>query len=260
MKVHQLSPPLFIHDRLTASLFSSLTVDLLRSDGLFLTSASPASLIVLYAPVIQLQPASNVQLALSTSLSLSVQAEAFPEPVFQWFRNGVLLADQNKSSLLIVHSDLSTQGTYYVVISNSQGQVISSTTLVVVNYPPLVQSQPRNIIANPGATITLSITASGSPFPAIQWMKNGVKIRGANVLNYIIYSATPSDQAAYSAILTNSLGTVSTSTAYVTINEPPTIIDQPMSLILNRGEAAFFQVNATASPPPAFYWMVIDGN
>ena len=73
---------------------------------------------------------------------------------------------------------------------------------------PLVQIQPRDETAVPGAQITLQLTASGGNPLSYQWFHNGSVVPGATSPVYRIPSVDSSHDGTYHAILSNSWGSV----------------------------------------------------
>ncbi|MCC5932741.1 MAG: immunoglobulin domain-containing protein [Balneolales bacterium] len=81
------------------------------------------------APVITLQP----QPAMVTpggNLTLEVGATGVPEPVFQWFRNGLPLYGENRNFYQITDMGNADEGVYTVRVSNPGGSVLSNEVFV----------------------------------------------------------------------------------------------------------------------------------
>ena len=64
-----------------------------------------------------------------------------------------------------------------------------------------------------GERLLTTVTATGVPAPGYTWKKNGVNIPGATSATLNFGSAAPSDAAVYSALVTNTAGTVLSSNA-----------------------------------------------
>ncbi len=96
--------------------------------------------------------------------------------------------------------------------------------------------QASTAIVN-GRPVDLTITAEATQPATVQWYSNSVAIPGANLLNYHISRITPAhDSAVYSVIVSNSIGTDTTSTTISVIPDstPPTLLD---ALILGNPAA-----------------------
>jgi hypothetical protein len=69
---------------------------------------------------------------------------------------------------------------------------------------------------------TFSVTASGTAPLSYQWQKGGVDISGATLASYITPAATTQDNAAqFRVVVSNSVGTATSSVATLTVNAPP---------------------------------------
>jgi len=87
---------------------------------------------------------------------------------------------------------------------------------------PTITAQPTNKTVTAGTAASLSVAAYGLPDPTFQWRKNGTNISGATNTTLIIASTTLADNAAYSVVIANSAGSVTSSNAVLTI--PPTSV------------------------------------
>jgi pectin methylesterase-like acyl-CoA thioesterase len=97
---------------------------------------------------------------------------------------------------------------------------------------PTITSQPTNQTVNAGATVTLSVAAVGLPQPTFQWLKNGTNVSGANSSTLTISGATAADSGNYTVVVSNSVGSVVSTTAVVIVAPNP-----PTGLIATGGEA-----------------------
>src|SRR6185503_20995473 len=89
------------------------------------------------------------------------------------------------------------------------------------------------------------------------WRKNSVNIPGATAATYSISSAATSDAGSYTAVATNTAGSVASGVAILMVNiatSAPTITTQPASKTAVAGTDVSFTVAANGSPAPAFQW------
>src|SRR5207245_1552847 len=99
-------------------------------------------------------------------------------------------------------------------------------------------------------TSTFSVTASGTAPLSYQWSKNGTAISGATSASYTTPATTSSDNGAqFTVVVSNSVGSVTSSAATLTVNVPPSITSQPVSQTVNLGQTATFSVTATGTAP-----------
>src|SRR6202035_2052654 len=69
-----------------------------------------------------------------------------------------------------------------------------------------------------GQTATFSVTASGTAPLSYQWRKNGTAISGAAAASYTTPAATAADNGAqFSVVVTNSVGSVTSNAATLTV-------------------------------------------
>jgi hypothetical protein len=122
---------------------------------------------------------------------------------------------------------------------------------------PAITTQPVTRVAVVGASTTFSVSASGYPTPTFQWQKNGVNISGATGGSYTIASPTLADAGAYTVVVTNAAGTVTSSTAslyVVTAAGAPYFTAQPSDQTVSVGATATFTVAAGGTPVLTYQW------
>jgi hypothetical protein len=171
---------------------------------------------------------------------------------------------------------LKADGTAFVWGDNSYGQtspspglagvqslaVGGSTTLVLRNPSadtalPAVSVPPASQTAYLTGTVTFSVTLAANPAPAsYQWRKGGNPIYGANNSSLSLYGVQASDAGTYDVVVTNGLGSVTSTAATLTVLTPPVpvITSQPASGVLNVGNVGSFRVTATSPVPLTYQW------
>ena len=99
----------------------------------------------------------------------------------------------------------------------------------------------------------MSVTANGNPAVAYQWRTNGTAIIGAIISSYTVTGAQTNNSADYDVVLTNSIGSVTSSVATVSVvYYPPTISQQPVGGNVVVGSN--FTLNASAAGTAPFNW------
>ena len=93
----------------------------------------------------------------------------------------------------------------------------------------------------------------------IQWLKDGLPIRGAthNVLQFT--NINQSDEARYTAKVTNECVSNISNAAVLVVNDPPMFVVFPKSTTGNPGESVTFRGLATGTQPISYQWRR-DGN
>ena len=150
------------------------------------------------------------------------------------------------------------------VTSNDPGNPIFNVALSgEVITPVSIQTQPVSQTVNPGTFVTLSVVATGSPTITYQWSKNGVPIENATLNTLSLGPVTEADQANYAVVVTNAAGSVTSETAFVSVNDPVVITTSPASQTVNPGTSVTLSVVATGTAPLTYVWrkneQTIDG-
>ena len=168
------------------------------------------------APSFTTQP-QNQTVNIGQTATFSAAATGSPSPSYQWRKNGANISGATASSYTVSNVQLTHAGTYDVVASNLGGNVPSSGATLTVNGPPVVTSQPASQTAVAGATITLSVTASGSSPLTYQWRRDGTNLTGATSASLVLNAAQPGDSGYYSVVVTNPNGTTTSTTATINV-------------------------------------------
>src|SRR6267378_1267021 len=123
---------------------------------------------------------------------------------------------------------------------------------------PTITTQPASQTVTAGQTATFAAVASGTAPLSYQWQKNGVSIAGATAASYTTPATTTSDSGStFAVVVTNTVGTVTSSTATLTVNPSPvvpTITTQPVSQTVTAGQTATFAAVASGTAPLSYQW------
>ncbi len=238
----------------------SYTVAATNPAGSVTSSAASLTVnLVNIAPAIAIQPTSQTA-TVGTRVSFTASASGTPTPTYQWKFNGAAISGATSTTLSLSNVQVSYAGNFTVVATNSAGAITSNVATLTVNpltVAPVITAQPGNQTVSMGASVTLIASASGTPAPSYQWMKNGVAISGATGVSYTIGSATSADAGTYSVVASNSAGSATSSGAVLTVNTAtsgPVITSQPASQAVKMGGTVTFIVVATGTPSPTYQW------
>jgi hypothetical protein len=143
--------------------------------------------------------------------------------------------------------DTSARASFAVQLNATQAaQVVDVTNWFGGWSPqlaPYLSSQPINLVVTLGQSAAFSAAGQGVPAPGYQWLKNGSPVANTTNATLTIASAGAGDAANYSVIISNSVGSVTSDVATLTVNVPPApTID---SLTLSSGQLSF-EVNGSA--------------
>ncbi|MEN3027485.1 MAG: immunoglobulin domain-containing protein, partial [Chlorobiota bacterium] len=129
-------------------------------------------------------------------------------------RNGVPVGTGQAYSFTV---DRSTEGEYWVVVSNQCGQTQSRRVVVTAYLPPQITLQPQSVRVSQGQRIVLRVEATGKLPLRYQWQKNGQDIPGATSNTYVIERAQKADEGRYRCRVQNDCGEASSNEAEVVV-------------------------------------------
>ncbi|MCW5552947.1 MAG: lamin tail domain-containing protein [Verrucomicrobiae bacterium] len=102
--------------------------------------------------------------------------------------------------------------------------------------PPVITSQPGNVIVTEGGTATFTVGLARMLGATFQWKRNGANIPGATANSYALSPVALSDSGStFFCAITNSAGWTNSTTATLTVqadNTPPTLVS-----VVNLGDS-----------------------
>jgi hypothetical protein len=109
--------------------------------------------------------------------------------------------------------------TFTVRVTNGEGQTGDTTLQIPVITPlaPVIVAAPASRVLTQGITTQLVVTASGTPEPSYQWLKDGVPIPGATSSTYEVRANGSASGGAYTVEVSNALGKVTSAAAAVRV-------------------------------------------
>jgi hypothetical protein len=161
---------------------------------------------------------------------------------YQWQKNGAAISGATSSNYTTPATTTSDSGsTFAVVVTNTAGTVTSSTATLTVNPAPVaptITTQPGSQTVTAGQTATFAVAASGTAPLSYQWKKNGVNIAAATAASYTTPATTTSDSGStFAVVVTNTVGTVASAAATLTVNPAPAPAIQLNPTSINFGNA-----------------------
>ena len=212
------------------------------------------------APTIASQPL-GVTLNEGQSTTFTVQASTNNTALnYQWRRNGSDIAGATTNSYTTPASTAADEAAQFTVaVSNSVGTTLSAAAVLTVRSPPRITAQPQAISSFTGQIAQYTVTASGSGPLQYQWQRNGIAITGATASSYTTPTLVLADSGAnFSVAISNVAGQAQSSTASLTVNNPPappTITGQPQDVTVLSGRTASFTVSAAGAATLSYQWL-----
>lgn len=199
----------------------SYTVTVSNDKGSATSAAATLTVDVPVGPAITSQPAS-LTVDAGQSASFTVVATGSAPLAYQWTKDGADIPGATSATYTINVTQVSDSGSYAVRISNSVDTVTSNaaalTVQPVVPVAPSITTHPASRSVFAGGSTTFTVVATGTVPLSYQWQKNGNPIHGATSSSYTISNVTPADAGNYRVAVTNSVSTVTSNTATLTIS------------------------------------------
>jgi pectin methylesterase-like acyl-CoA thioesterase len=172
------------------------------------------------APVITSQPQpSSLTVRVGSNVTLAVGASG-NQLAYQWQKDGQPISGNPSSTtptLILTNVQHSDAGSYVAVVTNAGGSAASNAVPLkvtdgLVGPPPSITTQPSNITVTMGNSTNLAVQAAGDGL-VYQWFKNGAIISGATASQLTIPNAQVGDSASYYVVISNSSGSITSSSA-----------------------------------------------
>ena len=226
----------------TTTADSGSTFGVVVSNSVGSVTSTAATLTVNAAPVaptITTQPANQTVTAGQTA-AFTVLATGTAPLSYQWQKNGVNIAGATATRYTTPATTTSDSGsTFRALVSNTAGTVASAAVILTVNaaaVAPTITTQPANQTVTAGQTAAFAVLATGTAPLSYQWQKNGVNIAGATAASYTTPVTTTADSGStFGVVVSNSVGSVTSAAATLTVSAAPTPGIQVSSNSLNFG-------------------------
>jgi len=210
------------HSILVVALTSAVAIVSVGCAG----SVAPTTSTKPVAPSITTQPA-NQTVTAGQPATFSLVASGTAPLTYTWRRNGVNISGMNSPSYTTpATTSADNSAKFDVVVSNSAGSATSAQATLTVNAAPAapaITAQPANKTVAAGQTATFSVTATGTAPLTYQWQKNAADISGATSASYTTPMTTTVDSGTlFRVMVSNSAGSVTSSTATLTVNPSTT--------------------------------------
>lgn len=101
---------------------------------------------------------------------------------------------------------------------SSSSSTSSSSSSSSSSSAPTITTQPASQSVSVGSSVTFSVVATGTGTLSYQWRKDGSSISSATSSSYTIASVATSDAGSYDVVVTDSVGSTTSSAATLTVS------------------------------------------
>ncbi|GAC1355906.1 MAG: hypothetical protein NVSMB3_01620 [Acidobacteriaceae bacterium] len=178
---------------------------------------------------------------------------------YQWFKNGVAIAGATGSTYATAVTANDNGAVYTVAVTNPGGTATSAPYVLTVNKAPAITTPPASQTVSAGQSATFTVAATGTGPLAYQWFQGGVAIAGATSSTYTTPGTMVGNNGSQITVaVTNSVGTVSSAAATLTVNALPATLSFLPVPTQTYGNPAF-PVTATSASSGAVTYSVLSG-
>lgn len=183
--------------------------------GCLLLSSLTASL---GNPIIVDPPHDQTNIQGGTAI-FTVSATGNPPLTYQWRAHTTVNNFTNipgaTESRLILTNVQPTSLRFSVMVSDVQSSTSSQLARLLVMLPPNIVEAPRDIAVFVGASISNSVTASGTTPLTYQWQFEGTNLLSEQGPGLRLTNVQPKNAGGYCVIITNSFGALTSSIAHL---------------------------------------------
>ena len=227
------------------------TVQITNAAGCQSGSSAAQTVTVNAATNITSQPVSPGLICAGSPFTLSATAVG-TNLTYQWLLAGTPIVGANAATYTVSSATTSQAGAYLLQVNGTCGSTLTNVVIVDVFSAPGITTQPQSQSVCQGQNVLFSVNATGNNV-SYQWRFNGNPIAGATSSNLTISAVTPSQAGNYTVVITNSCGSVTSSSASLVVNTAPTITSQPSSAIVCQGGSVTLSASFSGTPS-AYQW------
>jgi len=223
----------------------------------------------------------DVTVQITEPAELRAKFSAIPKPTVNWYRaddlNTPLKPNENieiselpdgTSVLKFKKTTLSDSSPYIARATNKVGEIDAKINLSVKEIKPQILSDLTNVNAVRDEPAQFTIKATGNPQPTIRWFKNDTEeILPTNKDFQILHDTAtdtfilkinkcqPDHQGDYSAVISNSGGTIKSKKGKLTVSKAPEFLEKPTPVDVNENQPVEFRAKVDAYPAPKITWL-----
>jgi hypothetical protein len=186
--------------------------------------------------------------------TFSVVASGDAPLEYQWYEEGIAIWGADEASYTIDPVGPGAEGVFHVLVSNPYGSAESDHVTLTVHGGPVITLHPQDTTVCEDESLTLWVVADGLGTLEYQWRKGGVDLTGEESDTLVIDPVATGDAGEYDVVVTDDCGSITSSTATVTVRVAPSIVTDPDDAFACLGDSAMFEVVADGSAPLLYQW------
>jgi hypothetical protein len=218
-------------------------------------TSNSAALTTFTSPLAVVQQPSSQSVALGGTVAFTAGFNGSPPITYQWLKDAKPIAGATTTTLTLANVQASDTGNYQLAATNPSGQVLTSPAVLSLTTSPLsFTRQPQPISARTGTSATFEATVAGTGPITYQWRKDAVAIAGATSAALTLPAVDSSHAGSYSVVATNSVGSITSDAALLTVTSPPVFAQSLPNQTALLGGTVSFQANASGTGPLGYQW------
>lgn len=168
-----------------------------------------------------------------SNVSFSGVVNGYPkEFTYQWYKNSAIIPEATGNTYSINNVTNNDAATYLLSVSNTQGSVSGSASLTVIPFAaPVITAQPSDLSLSSGYFGQMYVVANGVPNPNYQWRKDGADIVSGIYSSLVFTNVKEQDAGIYDVVVSNNIGSITSSGATLTINSGMPYMNMMMAAI-----------------------------
>ena len=221
---------------------------------------SPKARLSLALPPVIINQPQNLTVAVNRTAAFNVQVGGIGPFAYQWFFKGNPITNANAATLNLSNISTNDEGIYHVAISNQFGITVSDAAQLST-FPegvlPEMITQPVGTNKPVNSFVSFNVTAGGMAPLFYQWYHNGNPLSGRTQPFLNLFGLQLTNSGNYFVIITNSVGSVTSSIAPLQVFVPtaPIITNQPQSRVVQVGSSPSMSVGVMGTPVLRYQWL-----
>ena len=214
------------------------------------------------APFITGQPQSRPVVASATATATFSVSVADANVRYQWRKNTQTIAGATNVSVTVPATSTSDAANFDVIVSNDSAFTVSSNATLTVLIGITIVQQPHDIAVRTPASVRFTVLANSPSTIAYQWRFNGNPVPQANGPELFLPNPGEDNEGLYDVVMTDSVGTVISTPARLTVLAPPEMAAPvpPVNLTAVAGDRLTVSARVSGTLPIAARWRWTHGD